>query len=397
MAPGAIEVSWADSEGVIIASTATTVVQEAGTFEFSATYPNGCTATAFTTVTADQTAPLALIFADPDSLLNCVATSISLSTQAESDVVYSWESSQGNVQANQLQVNQAGTYNLIAIDTINGCSSSASIVIEDLTDYPFINLESEASLNCNTGQFTIDASGSQQGNTIDYQWLDDNLQPIPNATQNQLTVDQAGTYYLQLTDRENGCQNLDSILVRSIEPLEIVLPAEVQANQNEPFLLTASTSIPTENLEIVQWSPADQVSCDSCLQTRALNIEDQRFTLFVAADNGCSASASIWVRKIPLPAVYIPTAFSPNGDGVNDVFIPLANEEVVSIDYLLIADRWGETVFQAEDLAINDPTTGWDGNFRGQTAPPAVYVYFMQVRLQDGSVQELKGGLTLVR
>ncbi|MEM7573715.1 MAG: gliding motility-associated C-terminal domain-containing protein, partial [Bacteroidota bacterium] len=396
-APGAVAVSWTNPDGQVIATSSTTLVQQAGSYLFTAIFPDGCTATATTSVFADQDAPLVLILANPDSVLNCVASSISLSTIPESDVVYSWETAEGSVQATQLQVNQAGTYNLVAIDTINGCSNSASIAIEDLTEYPFIDLAREATLDCNSGSFTIDASGSQQGSTIDYQWLDDALQPISGATQNQLSISQSGTYYLQLTDRDNGCQNLDTILINPAVPLQINLVTEVEANQNEPFLLTASTSIPAEELDLIQWNPADLVSCDSCLQTRALNTEDQRFTLFVADQNGCSASADILVRRIPLPAVYIPTAFSPNGDGVNDLFLPLANEEVAAIDYLIIANRWGEIVFQVEDFPLNDLTAGWDGNFRGQSAPPAVYVYFLKVRLQDGSVQELKGGLTLVR
>ncbi|MEM6398048.1 MAG: gliding motility-associated C-terminal domain-containing protein, partial [Bacteroidota bacterium] len=397
IAVGAESASWTNAAGDTVGSSNEVNIDEAGSYIFSAVFPNGCTDSDTMVVISDQEAPLAIIFADPDSLLNCVATSLELTSPGESGVIYNWETDDGMVQTDALQVTQEGTYSLIALDTLNGCSSSASISIPDFTDFPFIDLEPEVVLDCEDGRITLDASGSQSGPSIQYQWLDEDGIPIPNADQNELTVSEPGIYFLTLTDVNNGCENTDTVQVEPSSTVSVMLPAEVQINQNDPFLLEGSTNLNEDEIARIFWTPGELVTCDTCLSTRVLNIEDQRFTLFVESIDGCLGSASTFVRRLPRAAVYVPNGFSPNDDGVNDRLRPFANEQVERIDLFLMADRWGNTVFRIEDVLPDDPALEWNGRFREQLVPVAVYVYYLRVRLDTGETLELKGDVTLVR
>ncbi|MBK7342633.1 MAG: gliding motility-associated C-terminal domain-containing protein [Saprospiraceae bacterium] len=97
------------------------------------------------------------------------------------------------------------------------------------------------------------------------------------------------------------------------------------------------------------------------------------------------------------PKLYIPNVFSPNGDGLNDVFTVYGNKEVALILELQIFDRWGNEVFVNTEFPPNDEKYGWDGSFRNATMDPAVFVYWTRVRFVNGLERLYKGEVTLVR
>ncbi len=112
----------------------------------------------------------------------------------------------------------------------------------------------------------------------------------------------------------------------------------------------------------------------------------------------CETSALVRITIDSRPRVYIPTAFSPNGDGNNDLFQIFAGSDVRTVDYLRIFDRRGGMV--AENTAptvANDPLMNWDGQWRGRPAAAGVYVWVAEVTFVDGRTEILKGSVTLVR
>jgi gliding motility-associated-like protein len=114
--------------------------------------------------------------------------------------------------------------------------------------------------------------------------------------------------------------------------------------------------------------------------------------------NGCRDQASIRIivkKDIP---VYIPTAFSPNGDGNNDWFTVYAGQgTITNIRSMQIFNRWGEQVFQSQNFQPNVPAEGWDGLFRNQYLNPGVFAYVVEVEYFDGTTDLLKGDVTLAR
>ena len=95
----------------------------------------------------------------------------------------------------------------------------------------------------------------------------------------------------------------------------------------------------------------------------------------------------------PVPEVFVPTAFSPNGDGTNDVFRPFFSPLPPEADYeFLIFDRWGALLLQT-----NDPTQGWDGAFNGQLMPVGTYVFTLRYQAKEGVVRARSGTVNLLR
>ena len=108
-----------------------------------------------------------------------------------------------------------------------------------------------------------------------------------------------------------------------------------------------------------------------------------------------SMSKSNVVCVIQQPMFYIPTAFTPNGDGKNDRFLPLGAFHDIKSYSLQIFNRWGERIFSAEDY--KGPDAGWDGTFNGQPAPTGAYVYNVSYTSADGKEFEKQGTITLTR
>jgi gliding motility-associated-like protein len=92
----------------------------------------------------------------------------------------------------------------------------------------------------------------------------------------------------------------------------------------------------------------------------------------------------------------MPNTFSPNGDGVNDVFYP-RGKSLFNVQSLSIFNRWGQMVFQRKDFPANTQDMGWDGNFNGRPAPTDAYVYIVEVICENAQLVAIHGSVTLVR
>jgi gliding motility-associated-like protein len=96
--------------------------------------------------------------------------------------------------------------------------------------------------------------------------------------------------------------------------------------------------------------------------------------------------------------VYVPNVFTPDGDGNNDWFTIYANpKHVLNIQTLQVFDRWGSKVFERSDFLPNLDNLGWDGMHRGTAENPAVFVWYAELELADGTVEVFKGDVTLTR
>jgi gliding motility-associated-like protein len=108
----------------------------------------------------------------------------------------------------------------------------------------------------------------------------------------------------------------------------------------------------------------------------------------------------VWVRlgeQQDTCGVYVPNAFFPNDDGRNDFFYPSTGPCVRIVVYLRVYDRWGELVFERRDFLPNAEQLGWDGTFNGKAAMAGVYVWVMEIALNDKNRRIFKGDVTLVR
>ncbi len=121
------------------------------------------------------------------------------------------------------------------------------------------------------------------------------------------------------------------------------------------------------------------------------------YTAIVTDINGCTAIDSIGIEVADLRNLYVPNAFSPNGDGINDTFTAFGNNAIRIISTFQIYDKWGEQVFSTSDIYPSDLNGGWDGKFKGADSPTGTYIFFMEVIWLDGRVDIVKGAVNLIR
>lgn len=153
---------------------------------------------------------------------------------------------------------------------------------------------------------------------------------------------------------------------------------------------TFSPVINVTNISSYTWVPGVSLTCDNCEKPDASPAATTQYLLTVVDDAGCSVSDSLIV-SVSSPELLVPTGFSPNGDGVNDVFTAF-NKDLVKYN-LQVYNRWGELVFES-----NDPKEGWDGVYQSREQGLGVYVWQCSYSFTDGTkMKTAKGNVTLVR
>jgi gliding motility-associated-like protein len=146
------------------------------------------------------------------------------------------------------------------------------------------------------------------------------------------------------------------------------------------------------------WTPGSGLSCDTCLNPVATPPQTTLYKITAVTKNGCEDSGIILLLVNKNVSIYVPNAFSPNNDGVNDVIMIFADpNKVANIKSFLVFSRWGETVYEYYNFQPNDPAYGWDGSHRGEMMNPAVFAWFAEVEFVDGRVELFEGDVTLVR
>jgi len=183
----------------------------------------------------------------------------------------------------------------------------------------------------------------------------------------------------------------------------VVIADEIPIPFGDSAQLLAITNYAPQFLNDVQWTPADNIPvCDEtnitdCLSVMVSPTGQTVYTVRVEHVNGCAASDNGELLVSKDKGIYIPSAFSPNNqDGTNDVFRIYANlDQVVEIRSFSVFDRWGETVHEAKNFEPIDDSHGWDGRFRGKSLNPNVFVFMVEVEYFDGSVELIKGDVTL--
>jgi gliding motility-associated-like protein len=147
-----------------------------------------------------------------------------------------------------------------------------------------------------------------------------------------------------------------------------------------------------------EWGP-DAFECVNppCSIIRVAPVNTTTYTVIGTNDVGCTDTAMVEVQVIEDLPLYVPNAFTPNGDGVNDGFTVFAGPAVERVETLRVFHRWGGLVFENTDFQPNEPGLGWDGTLNGKPVNPAVFVYQATVRFVNGAVQEISGDVTLIR
>jgi len=175
----------------------------------------------------------------------------------------------------------------------------------------------------------------------------------------------------------------------------VELGADLTAVLGDSIFLNPSINFAYDSLV---WSPSEAVSCDGCLNPAVTATESVTISLLAYDLQGCEAEDDIRILVDRRSSVYAPNIFSPNDDGRNDYFTLFADlDQVANIRRLAIFDRWGNQVFEGTNLTPNVEPQGWDGRYKSELMDPAVFLFFAEVELADGSVELIEGEVTLLR
>ncbi len=144
---------------------------------------------------------------------------------------------------------------------------------------------------------------------------------------------------------------------------------------------------------LYQWSPPDNLSATNIANPLGFypNITTVVYTVDIESASGCKGQDDIQVRVVEQAALVVPTAFTPNGDGLNDLIAPIAIG-YSQLKFFRIFNRFGEMVFETKTFG-----EGWDGYLRGRTAEIGAYYWVMSTTDRNGKEQITKGDLTLIR
>ncbi len=154
----------------------------------------------------------------------------------------------------------------------------------------------------------------------------------------------------------------------------------------------------TQNGPIVswQWSPAAGLSCNDCPNPTTTVVTGGTYSVTVQNTYGCIATDIITINGFCEKAqVFIPNAFTPDGDGLNDILMVRGGG--IRVKSFRIFNRWGELVFEKLNFGANDVKYGWDGKVRGVPATPDVFVYTAEVLCDNNVVYILKGNTTILK
>ncbi|MBK7148350.1 MAG: gliding motility-associated C-terminal domain-containing protein [Bacteroidetes bacterium] len=190
----------------------------------------------------------------------------------------------------------------------------------------------------------------------------------------------------------NGCQTDTSYFVsQPAEGTAAILYGDTTVTLGQSLNLTSVlNNYNNSDITGYLWQPADGLSCSDCANPVFEGYSTTEYLLTITYSNGCVANAATTVFVAGYPPVFIPNAFTPNGDGNNDVFM-IYGESIKDVG-LMVFDRWGEKVFESATQF-----EGWDGTFAGKQLNPAVYVYVAGITYLDGKKMEKKGTVTLLK
>jgi gliding motility-associated-like protein len=147
----------------------------------------------------------------------------------------------------------------------------------------------------------------------------------------------------------------------------------------------------------ITWTPVTALSCTNCLTPLASPINSTTYIAKVVNEGGCAATDSITIIVVCNNGnLFVPNTFSPNGDGMNDVFY-VRGKGLTTIQSMRIFDRWGQMVFEKRNFAPNDPASGWDGTMNGKKAPIDVYIYTIEVICENSVIVPYHGNVALIR
>ncbi len=285
----------------------------------------------------------------------------------------------------------AALTNYHVIANLGKCTAEDDIVIKTVP-YPGSNAGADTTLCFGT-------SGTLYGSIVgsSFAWTPRNLVGNPNSLITSVKPVASTNFVLTVYDTL-GClkPGRDTVLVRVLPKLNVFTGNDTAVIVNQPLLFVAAPAPPAISYH---WSPSFSLSNPDTLNPTALYINTDlpngdsiRYRLTATTAIGCTGYDDITVRVFKTgPSIFVPSGFTPNGDGNNDVIRPIL-VGMKQLSYFRIYNRLGQLVF-----STTTPYQGWDGRIKGNLQSSAGYVYNAQAIDYTGKVVNQSGTILLIR
>ena len=387
--------NWTTDDGSIVGNPNTdSIWVNAGGFYFVEIQDsiNGCSS--YDTVFVNEFYDYPVAEAGIDIQMNCMDEIYSLtginSIYGGADIIWTGPGIISDPEGIEIEVNEPGTYYLWIQDQLSLCEAidSVSLIPPDLPEIQYQAFNPDCAQE-SSGGLLIEAINGGTG-----PW-DLTLNGVPISLDDDLLDLSEGNYVLTVLDAM-GCETTDSFNL--IDPGYL----EVEAGEDQFIDLGDSTWINgvidlfDTDVYSINWSPPYPLNCPECLSSSAFPLETTTFTIEVIDSNGCIVIDALTIFVDSEKDIYVPNIFSPNGDGINDLF-QIYGKNMTRVHEFYIYNRWGEQVFEEKDFDPYDPYVGWNGTFKGKPVNPAVFAWYASVSFIDGSTIKIKGDVTVIR
>jgi gliding motility-associated-like protein len=349
---------------------------------------NGCSSTTQTAILNDPPIPNApVINLIPNTTNLCVGDTIVLTAIGQSGATYTWTNPSGcgtittnTTSINSITMNCSGSYTVT--QTVAGCISPSSSVTLTVNQNPTINAGNDVTI-CKGASIQLNASS----NATNIQWTPANT--LSSSTiLNPVSTPLSTTTYTVTATNAAGCKSTDQI---TISLYNLVADISCNPDNGKPPLSVAfaNNSIGADSY---LWNFGNGDS--SVLVTPVYTYENSGeydVTLIVKNNFGCIDTATCKVIVDVISSFMVPNIFSPNGDGINDVF--KADGIGLSSVKAQIYNRWGALIYEWDDV-----NGKWDGKAKnGSASPDGVYFFIIEAKGLDGKEYFEKGHVTLQR
>ncbi|MBX2925806.1 MAG: PKD domain-containing protein [Chitinophagaceae bacterium] len=347
---------------------------------------NGCKDTAMHALTVNRRPVVNLT---PKNPAVCLGKSIQLN--AEDGTQYQWHPSQYLDRANVANPVATPADNIrysVEVTNAFGCKRSDST---DITvAKPFrIQLASDTFV-CAGRSVQLPVTGA-----FSYQWINNTAGLSSTNSNNPAALPaNAITYTVVGYDNYHCFTDTASVDVAVVPLPQVTAPADMELPTGSEVLLPTSAS---NDAVRWRWTPIDFLDCPTCPAPISTPRSDIEYTVTVYNRFGCESSDNVAIKLVCAKGlVYIPNAFTPNNDRHNDIFY-VKGKGIRAIKSMRVFNRWGEVVFEAANINIEDPAKGWDGTHKGREAESAAYMYYIELICDTGEIFSRKGTITLIR
>ena len=307
---------------------------------------------------------------------------------------WQWNFGDGNGSGNQNPLHfygTAGTYTTTLISS-NGFECKDTVVQTiSLPAFPPIAVSSFTT-KCEADTVQLNASGGDY-----YLWTPSATLSNPNIP-NPFAFPTISTIYTVTIGNITGTDTCKSLLTTTVNINQVAYNTSSITVSANPIVLGQSAVVTLNGFALtgsVTVVPATNVSVQSNTTIIITPTKPGEYTIYFTEPSGCihilkTIYVEIVADECTEALIYLPTGFTPNGDGVNDMLFVRSN--FLSEIYLTIYDRWGEKVFETNDLKI-----GWDGRYKGKQLDQGVYGYYLTFKCNNGKESFKKGNITLMR